>query len=59
MTWHDDRTRLRHMLSHADEATRMAQGCTREELDSDRKLNLALVRLNAASRPYETADERR
>jgi len=45
MTWHDDRMRLRHMLSHAEEATRMAEGCSREDLDSDRKLNLALVRL--------------
>ena len=45
MTRHDDRTRLRHMLVHAEEATGMAQGHTRAELDSDRKLNLSLVRL--------------
>lgn len=45
MTRHDDRTRLRHMRVHAEEATEMAQGHTRAELDSDRKLNLSLVRL--------------
>ena len=45
MTRHDDRTRLRHMLVHAEEATEMTQGHTRAELDSDRKLNLSLVRL--------------
>ncbi len=45
MTRHDDETRLRHMLEHAVEAVRMAQGRTRQDLDSDRQLNLALVRL--------------
>lgn len=45
MTRHDDRTRLRHMLIHAEEAGEMAQGRTREDLDSDRQLNLSLVRL--------------
>ena len=45
MTQHDDRTRLRHMLTHAEEATQMARGHTRVELDSDRQLNLSLVRL--------------
>jgi uncharacterized protein with HEPN domain len=45
MTRHDDGTRLRHMLKHAEEAVVMAQGRTRHELDSDRQLNLSLVRL--------------
>ena len=60
MTWHDDKTRLGHMLRYAQEAIEMAQGCTRQDLDSDRKLNLALVRLmeivgEAASRVSEQA----
>ena len=33
------------MLDHAREAAGMAQGCTRADLDHDRKLNLSLVRL--------------
>ncbi len=37
--------RLRHMLDHAREAVEMAHGKARSDLDSDRKLNLALVRL--------------
>jgi uncharacterized protein with HEPN domain len=37
--------RLRHMLDHAKEAVIMARGRTRAELDSDRQLNLSLVRL--------------
>jgi len=37
--------RLRHMLDHAREAVSMVQGKTRVDLDTDRKLNLALVRL--------------
>jgi uncharacterized protein with HEPN domain len=37
--------RLRHMLDHAREALHLAQGRNRDELDSDRLLNLALVRL--------------
>jgi len=45
MTRHDDRIRLRHMLEHAREAAQMAEGKSREDLDSDRKLNLSLVRL--------------
>jgi uncharacterized protein with HEPN domain len=36
---------LRHMLDHAREAVSMVQGKTRVDLDTDRKLNLALVRL--------------
>jgi len=45
MTRHDDLTRLRHMLAHAEEAVEMARGCTRRDLDADRRLNLSLVRL--------------
>jgi uncharacterized protein with HEPN domain len=37
--------RLRHMLDHAREAVAMVSGKTRRELDTDRKLNLSLVRL--------------
>jgi len=45
MTRHDTPVRLRHMLDHAREAVDMAQGRKREDLDADRQLNLALVRL--------------
>lgn len=37
--------RLRHMLDHAREAVSMVRGKTRADLDTDRRLNLALVRL--------------
>ena len=36
---------LRHMLDHAREAVALAQGKTRADLDSDRLLELALIRL--------------
>jgi uncharacterized protein with HEPN domain len=45
MTRRDDPTRLRHMLDHAIEAVELIRGHARRELDTDRKLNLALVRL--------------
>lgn len=45
MTRHDDGTRLRHMLDHAREAVAMIRDHKREDLETDRKLNLALVRL--------------
>ena len=45
MTQHDDRMRLRHMLDHATEAVQMVQDRPREDLDRDRMLELALVRL--------------
>jgi uncharacterized protein with HEPN domain len=45
MTRHDDSTRLRHMLDHAVEACQMIRGRARSDLDQDRQLNLALVRL--------------
>lgn len=40
-----DRVRLEHMLGHAQETVTLAQGKVRSDLDSDRLLNLALVRL--------------
>ncbi|NOT00151.1 MAG: DUF86 domain-containing protein [Phycisphaerales bacterium] len=45
MSRHDDRISLRHMLEHSAEAAEMIRGRSRDELDRDRKLNLALVRL--------------
>ena len=45
MTRHSDQARLRHMLDHAVEAVSLVEGRSREDLDSDRLLNLALVRL--------------
>jgi uncharacterized protein with HEPN domain len=37
--------RLRHMLDHAREAVALAEGKVRQDLDDDRLLELALVRL--------------
>ena len=37
--------RLRHKLDHAKEAVAMVRGRTRADLDTDRQLNLSLVRL--------------
>jgi uncharacterized protein with HEPN domain len=45
MSRHETMVRLRHMLDHAREAVAMAAGKRRSDLDTDRKLNLALVRL--------------
>jgi len=45
MSRHEDQPRLLHMLDHATEAIEMAQGRTRTDLDTDRPLNLSLVRL--------------
>ena len=45
MTRHDDVVRLRHMLEHAREAVEMVRERTRADLDIDRQLNLAIVRL--------------
>jgi uncharacterized protein with HEPN domain len=43
---HDkDRIRLQHMFDHATEAMQMAHGRARKDLDTDRQLNLSLVRL--------------
>ena len=59
MARHDDQVSLRHMLDHAREAMEMARGRRREELDTNRALNLSLVRLleivgEAAARVEET-----
>ncbi len=45
MTRHDDSVRLRHMLDHGREAVEMLRNRERPELDTDRQLNLAIVRL--------------
>lgn len=45
MSRREDILSLRHMLEYAREANEMAQGKKRKDLDRDRKLNLALVRL--------------
>jgi len=45
MSRHEDEVRLGHMLDHASEAVEMCRGLERVDLDRDRKLNLALVRL--------------
>jgi len=45
MSRHEGDIRLLHMLDHAREAVAIARGRTRAELDSDRQLNLSLVRL--------------
>jgi uncharacterized protein with HEPN domain len=45
MSRHDDMVSMRHMLDHAAEAMEMARGRCREDLDRDRKLSLALMRL--------------
>jgi uncharacterized protein with HEPN domain len=45
MSRHETDVRLRHMLDHAREAVSMAQDRVRADLDTDRKLNLSLVRL--------------
>ena len=41
----DDNVRLRHILDAAREAVAFAKGHSRADLDTDRKLNLSLVRL--------------
>ena len=45
MTRRDDLVRLRHMLDHSVEAIEMGTGRQRRDLDTDRQLNLSLVRL--------------
>ena len=45
MTRRDATVRLRHMLEHAREAMDFSRGRSRADLDRDRMLNLALVRL--------------
>jgi len=41
----DDLVRLRHMLDSASEAVELIQGISRTDLDTNRVLSLALVRL--------------
>ena len=58
MTRHNPMVRVHHMLDHSREAVEMTQGRTRADLDRNRLLNLALVRLvevigEAASRVPE------
>lgn len=58
MTRHNPMVRVHHMLDHSREAVEMTRGRTRADLDRDRLLNLALVRLvevigEAASRVPE------
>lgn len=45
MTRHDDQVRLRHMLDNTREAMAIAADRRRADLDSDRLLELGLVRL--------------
>ncbi len=45
MSRRDDTISLRHMLDHAVEAVELVRGRCRGDLDTDRLLNLALVRL--------------
>ena len=45
MSPHRDAARLRHMPDHAREAGDMVAGKARDDLDADRQLNLAPVRL--------------
>ena len=45
MSRRNSAVRFRHMLDHAREAVAMVQGRSQDDLDSDRQLNLALVRL--------------
>jgi uncharacterized protein with HEPN domain len=45
MTRHDANVGLQHMLDYAQEAVEMTRGRQRVDLDTDRQLNLSLVRL--------------
>ncbi|HRO24636.1 MAG TPA: DUF86 domain-containing protein [Promineifilum sp.] len=45
MSRHDEIIRLHHVRDHTAEAISMADGKTRDDLDADRMLELALVRL--------------
>jgi len=45
MSKRDPQVALRQILSHAREAVNSCRGKTRDDLDSDRLLNLALTRL--------------
>ena len=59
MSRHDPLVCVRQMLDHAREATAMVRGRVRADLDSDRMLNLSVMRLlevmgEAATRIAET-----
>ena len=45
MSRHNDTVSLQQMLVHAREAVAMVKDCTREQLDNERVLSLALVQL--------------
>ena len=45
MTQHEDHIRFQHMLEHALESVAMIKGKSRTDLNRDRMLELALVRL--------------
>jgi len=45
MTQHNDMIRIRHMLDHAEEAVSLVAGKDKTELQHDRVLELALIRL--------------
>jgi len=45
MSRHDETVRIRHMLAHVREAAELVAGRSRIDLDTDRVLGLALVRL--------------
>lgn len=45
MTRRESLIRVQHMLDHAREARAMVEGRSRGDLESDRMLNLAVVRL--------------
>lgn len=45
MSLRDDRTALMHMLEHAEEALSLVAGHSQQDIESDRILSLALVRL--------------
>lgn len=45
MTQHDDSVSLQQMLDHSREAMRMIERRSRDELDTDRMLALALIQL--------------
>ena len=45
MSRHEMVVRFRHILDHAREAVAMVEDRTRADLDTDRQLNLSLVRV--------------
>jgi hypothetical protein len=59
MSLHESLVRLCHMLDHAREAVAMASGRSRDDLDNDRKLNLALVRLLEEQRSVDVVKDPR